>query len=81
MRLCRAYSLAREISNFSAELREDDFKAVLHVLRSSYATLRNNKNSLILCTVFLQGMRGPNPLASLRLVPPCNDSQLWVQAV
>jgi hypothetical protein len=50
--------LAREVSNFSAELRGDDFKAVLHVLKSSYARHSNNKNSLILCGAFLQGMRG-----------------------
>jgi hypothetical protein len=58
IRLCRPYSLAREVSNFSAALREDVFKAVLHVLKSSYATRSNNKNSLILCAAFLSGMDG-----------------------
>jgi hypothetical protein len=73
MRLWRPYSSAREVSNFSAELRGDEFKAVLHVLKSRYATLSNNKNSLILCAAFLQGMQGSDYLAYLRLlrvVPP-----------
>jgi len=52
IRLCRPYSLALEVSNFSAELRGDDFKAILRVLKSSYASLTHNKNSLILCTAF-----------------------------
>jgi hypothetical protein len=61
--------MAREVSNFS-ELRGDDFKAVLHVLKSSYARHSNNKNSLILCGAFLKGMHtskncivGSSPMA------------------
>jgi hypothetical protein len=38
-------------------LSADDFKAVLHGLKSSYASLDNKKNSLILFTAFPSGMR------------------------
>jgi hypothetical protein len=77
IRLCRPYSLAREVSNFS-EFRGDDFKAVLHVLKSSYARHSNNKNSLILCGAFLKGMHGSKSCCLLELIQPLVDSQLWV---
>jgi hypothetical protein len=44
--------IAREVSDFSAAFRGDDFKAILHVLKSSYATHFDNKNPLILCPAF-----------------------------
>jgi hypothetical protein len=70
--------LAREVSNFSAELRGDDFKAVLHVLKSSYSRHSNHKNSLILCGVFLQGMHGSKIDVLLELIQPLVESQLCV---
>jgi hypothetical protein len=78
IRLCRPYSLAREVSNFSAELRGDDFKAVLLILKSSYVRHSNNKNSLILCGAFLKGMHGSKIDVLLELIQPYVDSQLWV---
>ena len=74
IRLCRPYSLAREVSNFPAELRGDDFKAVLHVLKSSYARHGNNQNSLILCGAFLQGMHGAYETWSLGDEPDFSES-------
>ena len=74
IRLCRPYSLAREVSNFSAESREDDFNAVLHVLKSSYARHSNNKNPLILCGAFLQGMHGAYETWSLGDEPNFSES-------
>jgi hypothetical protein len=76
IRLCRLYSLARELSNFLAVLPGNDFKAAHHVLKSSYGKPKHNKNSLILCTTFLHGMSVLGNSASVARLTTHHDGRL-----
>ena len=75
IRLWRPYSLARAVSNFSAEVLGDDFKTVLRVLESSYASRFDKKNSLILCAAFPSGMWNSNAKPHHQNETPANASR------